>query len=48
MEEAIEIFTVAAAIIFSLGAVWSSYKEDYARAAWRIGAACFMLLHHIA
>lgn len=48
MEEALKIFTVTAASIFSLGAVWSSHKEDYARAAWRIGFACFMLLAHTA
>ena len=48
MEGALKIFAVSAASIFSLGAAWSSYKEDYARAAWRIGIACFMLLPHIA
>ena len=48
MEESLKIFTVVAASIFSLGAAWSSHKEDYAKAAWRIGFACFMLLQHAA
>ena len=48
MEAVAHLITSAFAICLVSGAAWSSYKEDYARAAWRIGFACFMLLAQMA